>query len=225
MEVTRNSYEVEKDNIIYRRANIYDDFSEIAELIYRSDPYIYPYWFDDDIRSGIRSLSEMVATEGTVFNYQNCYVAYDKEGGHIVGVICAIDKSVDLNYNYDVLQGIDEKYKYTIGSYIFEIIDQVEKDNFMSLIVVCVSEAFRNRKIGTNLLENFISQMEEVGYEEFQTDCLLHNLRGKNLGHSLGFKEVNIFKGFDGKNPPEVEVVTFLRKKGEFLPQDFKKAS
>jgi len=29
-----------------RRATIYDNLQEIAELIYRTDEYIYPYWFE-----------------------------------------------------------------------------------------------------------------------------------------------------------------------------------
>lgn len=217
MDIIKDNYQVDDGKIIYRRANMYDNFIEIAELIYKSDPYIYPYWFDDDIRSGVRALSEMVATERTIFYFQNCYVAFDKESNQIVGVICAIDKTVDLNYNYDALQDIDEKYHYTIGSYIFDLIDQVEKDNFMSLLAICVNESYRNRRIATSMLGNFIRQMEAVGYKEFQTEVLLHNLRGKNLCHSLGFKEMNIFMGFDGNNPPQTEVVTFLRKENYSL--------
>ena len=87
----------------------------------------------------------------------------------------------------------------------------------MSLLAICVNEAYRNRHIATSMLGNFIRQMEAVGYKEFQTEVLLHNLRGKNLCHSLGFKEMNIFMGFDGNNPPQTEVVTFLRKENYSL--------
>lgn len=39
----KNNYIVEKEQIIFRRAKETDDFNKIAELIYYTDPYIYPF--------------------------------------------------------------------------------------------------------------------------------------------------------------------------------------
>ena len=54
-------------------------------------------------------------------------------------------------------------------------------------------------------------------------DCLLHNLRAKNLYHKLGFIEIAEVVGFDGSDNSKVEVVSMLRKKGDYLPEEFKK--
>ena len=32
-----------------RKLSIKDDFEQVGELIYLTDPYIYPYWFQDNI--------------------------------------------------------------------------------------------------------------------------------------------------------------------------------
>jgi len=66
----------------------------------------------------------------------------------------------------------------------------------------------------------FISQMEDVGFNKFALDCLLHNLPAKNLYHSLGFREMKLINGFTGGDDP-LDVVCFLRKKGAYLPEEF----
>ena len=44
----KNSYLVENEFIYFRRAQKDDNMEEIAKLLYQTDPYIYPYWFDND---------------------------------------------------------------------------------------------------------------------------------------------------------------------------------
>ena len=85
---------------------------------------------------------------------------------------------------------------------------------------LCVDKSLRGKKIGTKLLGYYIKQMEEAGFNKFALDCLLHNLPAKNLYHSLGFKEMKLMNGFDGKGS-KVDVVCFLRKKGDYLPEEF----
>ena len=44
----RNVYLIEKDLVSFRRAGFRDNFTEIAQLLYQTDPYIYPYWFEEE---------------------------------------------------------------------------------------------------------------------------------------------------------------------------------
>ena len=80
---------------------------------------------------------------------------------------------------------------------------------------------YRGNKVGTRMLSSFIKQMHEEAYDEIGFDCLMHNLRAKNLYHSLGFKEVAEGIGFDGTDYSTVEVVFFKRKITTFTPRDF----
>mgnify|MGYP003299763588 CR=1 FL=1 len=63
--------------------------------------------------------------------------------------------------------------------------------------------------------------MENTHFETFELDCLLHNLRAKNLYHNMGFREIKEIVGFDGTDHSNVEVVSFLRKKGAYYPEEF----
>lgn len=222
MYVMKNSYLVENEFIYFRRAKKEDNMEEIAKLLYQTDPYIYPYWFDNDENKCIEFLKNEILKDGFIFNYNNLYVAFDKTINKIVGVICAIDKSIDLNYNYDNLKKINDKYSITINKYIMPILEEVgEFDNSTIYIPnVCIDKTLRGKKIGTKLLGYFISKMEENGFDRFELDCLLHNLPAKNLYHSLGFREMKLMDGFTGSDDI-VEVVCFLRKKGAYLPDEF----
>lgn len=218
----RKSYLVENELIYFRRATKTDNMEEIAKLIYDTDPYIYSYWFEKDINKCIDFLKEEILKDGFLFNYNNLYVAYDSTTNKIVGVICAIDKSVNLEYDYEKLAKINKFYKKTIEKYIYPILDEVKEYDNETIYIpnVCIDKKLRGKKIGTKLLGYYIGQMEKAGFNKFALDCLLHNLPAKNLYHGLGFKEMKLMDGFTG-NDSSVEVVCFLRKKGTYLPEEF----
>ena len=218
----KNSYTVQREKIIFRRAKEDDDFSEIAKLIYDTDPYIYPFWFNNDIEAAINYLKERIKEDKYFFNYNNLYVAYDEDTEKIIGVICAVDKSVDLDYDYKKDQEINHNYYFTIENYIKELIKEVKENNFLYISNVCINRNYRGKKIGTHLLGYYIYQMEKAGFDEIALDCLLHNLRAKNLYHRFGFNEMKEIVGFDGTDHSEVEVVSMKRKKGEYLPEEYK---
>jgi len=220
----KNSYLVEKDLIIFRRARLGDNMEEIAELIYETDPYIYPFWFENDKSEGVRVLSEKMLEPGFIFYYDNLYVAYDKTIGRILGVICALDKSINLNYDYTNLESVNDRYSFTIKNYIKVLINEVEdsRSDYMYISNVCVDTGYRGKHIGTKMLGYFITQMEKAGFNSFGLDCLLHNLRAKNLYHSFMFKEMKEIIGFDGTDHSKIEVVSMLRKKGAYLPEEFR---
>ncbi|MBE6155298.1 MAG: GNAT family N-acetyltransferase [Firmicutes bacterium] len=222
--MANDSYLVENELIYFRRAKKDDNMEEIARLIYDTDPYIYPYWFDKNESKCVDFLKEEMLKDGFIFNYNNLYVAYDSTSNKIVGVICAIDKSVNLKYDYETLEKVDERYKTTIKKYIRPILDEVEKYDFQTMYIpnVCIDNNLRGKKIGSRLLGYFISQMEKAGFNKFALDCLLHNLQAKNLYHGLGFKEMKLMNGFTGDDSL-IDVVCFLRKKGAYLPEEFNK--
>ena len=54
----KNSYLVENELIYFRRATKDDNMEEIAKLIYDTDPYIYPFWFEKDVNKCVDFLKE-----------------------------------------------------------------------------------------------------------------------------------------------------------------------
>ena len=159
---------------------------------------------------------------GFVFNYDNIYVAYDKKSEKIVSMIVAIDPSVNLDFDYKPYF-INHNYEFTINNYVKECIKEVKEGDSLYIMNCTVLDECRGRKIGTKLIGHFIGNMERAGFENFSLDCLLHNLRAKNLYHSMGFKEIKEIVGFDETDSSTVEVVSFKRHKGNYLPEEFQK--
>lgn len=217
----KKDYKVGFEDIILRRAKKDDNMEDIARLIYETDPYIYPFWFNNDIDEAIKVLVPKIQESGFIYNYENCYVAYDLKTQRIVGLICAIDPTTNLNYDYSELSSVNHNYKFTIDNYVKVLIDEVLEKKYMYLVNVSVDVQYRSHKIGKRMLSYFIEQMHEVGFDEIGFDCLMHNLRAKNLYHSLGFKEVSEGFGFDGTDYSTVEIVFFKKKSTAYTQADF----
>lgn len=218
----KNNYAIDLEDIICRRAKATDNMEEIATLIYQTDPYIYPYWFHNDTEEAITFLKDKIKEPGFIFHHDNLYVAIDKTNQKIIGLVVALDPTVDLEYDYKPYTQMNKNYKDTIEKYIYACIEDIKNNESMYIMNCTVLEEFRGRRIGSKLLGHFISHMEKAGFENYRLDCLLHNLRAKNLYHSLGFKEMEEVKGFGGDNPAP-EVVVFKRHKGDYLPEEFQK--
>jgi len=219
----KKDYLLTYDEIDLRRARREDNIEEIAKLIYETDPYIYPFWFNNDIEEAKKILSKFIIDPGFIYNYENMYIAHDKTNGHIVGLICAIDYTMDLEYDYSKLEKLGSRHAFVVKNYINLLINEVKENNSMYIVNCCVDKEFRSKRIGTVMLGNFLKLMEGAGYDTIEFDCLLHNVRAKNLYHSLGFKEMYTGIGFNGtENPTEPEIVFFKRKTGDSLLGEFK---
>ena len=219
--MSKKSYEVKFDDIVLRRARDDDNMADIARLIYQTDPYIYPFWFHDDEEEAVRVLVPLLQEPGFIFYYENFYVAYDRYLNKILGIVSAIDPTTDLDYDYSMLEMVNHQYEFTVNHYLKELIKEVTEKKYMYLVNVAVDVHYRSRRIGSRLLKYFIEQMHEVGFEEIGFDCLMHNLRAKNLYHSLGFKEVAEGIGFDGTEHSTVEIVFFKKKSTPYTAKDF----
>lgn len=215
-------YEIDLKDILLRRANKKDNFKEIAILLYQTDPYIYPFWFNNNIEECIDFLKDKIDKPGFIFHYDNIYIAYHKKNNKIVGVLNAIDPSVNLEFDYEPYTKINKNYYLTINKYIKECIEESKRFDGIYIMNLAVLEEYRGQKIGTKLMGHFIKNMEKAGFDKYSLDCLLHNLRAKNLYHSMGFKEIKEIVGFDGTDNSQVEVVNFVRHKGNYLPEEFK---
>ena len=91
----------------------------------------------------------------------------------------------------------------------------------MYLVNIAVDIKYRSKKIDKRLLSYFIEQMHEAWFDEIGFDCLMHNLRAKNLYHNLGIKEVSDEIGFDGTSYSTVETVFFKKKATAYTQKDF----
>lgn len=73
-----------QNQLVIRMLSPNDDISQVAKLIYLTDPYVYPNWFDS-IDDGVKVISHMIDLP-TLYNRKNITVAVMPNGA-IAGMV------------------------------------------------------------------------------------------------------------------------------------------
>ena len=193
-------------DIVFRWANENDNLEEISELLYLTDPYIYPYWFNG-IENCKRELPRLLLEDKFFFNVHNLFLTIDSSINKIIGLICVVDKNVPLDYDYSALENYNERYKFTIDNYIKGLIDEVENADFAYISNVCVSPNYRGRHIGSLLVEHVIEIYKERLFSEISLDVLADNPGAIKVYENMGFnKSSEVFAGFNNPSMERPEV-------------------
>ena len=179
-----------KNNINIRYLRLTDNLEQVAELIYKTDPYIYPSWFKN-YDSWKDVLVDLIKTKGSVFNYKNIVVAIS--ANNIVGILIYLDESCDLTFNYDKYIKVNRYFKYAIKKYVIHLKDNLKQD-IIYIPNVCVDEKYRNLKIATNLIK-FIKNKHKN--KSLLLHCLKKNVPALNLYSKADFKVIKELKGFN----------------------------
>ena len=200
------------DNIIIRKASKDDNLKKISELLYKTDVYIYPYWFGN-LDNCIKELTPLLLEDKFFFNINNLYVAYSNDANEIIGVTCIVDKSVDLNYDYDKLKKVNDRFKFTIENYIEGLIKEVKESEFAYISNVCVDEKYRGMHIGNQMISTIIDIYKERLFKEIVLDVIAANPGAIKLYQNLGFEQfTELFKGFNDPNKKKPEVFSMKNK-------------
>ena len=198
--------EEQNNFLIIRKPTKEDKLEKISELLYKTDPFIYPYWFET-LENCINELTPLLVEDKFFFNISNLYVAVNREDNEIVGVTCITDKSVNLDYDYEKLKEKNERYKFTIENYIEALIKEVKESTFAYISNVCVDENYRGRHIGNYMINKIIEIYKEKLFNEIVLDVLADNPGAIKLYQNLGFEQfTEIFEGFNDPNKKKPEV-------------------
>ena len=192
---------VKDKDIVVRKVRLDDNFEDIAELIYRTDEYIYPYWFHDDVEECKRELPKLMKEDGFFYNYKNMYVAIDKDTNKIVGLICIVTPETNFDYDYTELRDRCFEYKWTIDQYVMDLINEVEEFQLPYISNVAVKEEYEGKKIGTVMMQYVIEDNKQA-YKKFLLDVLSDNPGAIKMYERVGFvttsdKQPGIGKGSD----------------------------
>lgn len=201
----------EHDKYEFRKANINDNLFEIAELLYNTDSYIYPYWFGN-LDNCLKSLPKLLVEEKFFFNINNLYILLDKSKKKIVGLICIVDNGVDLDYDYSKLLLVNERYKFTIENYVFGLIKEVKNSGFAYISNVCVHKEYRGKHLGNMMLNWLIDIYKKSIFKELSLDVVKGNEAAIKLYENVGFEQSSeVFKGFNAptEERPDVFSMSF----------------
>ena len=204
------------DKLIIRKPTPEDNLEKIAELLYNTDPYIYPYWFET-LEKCKKELPPLLLEKKFFFALDNLYITIDPTNNEIIGVICILDKNVDLSYDYSELKNKNERYKFTIENYIEGLIKEVKEADFAYISNVCVDANYRGKHIGKTMLNYVIDIYKKKLYDHIVLDVLADNPGAIKLYQNLGFEQfTEVFKGFSDpkeERPNVFSMETKLDKK------------
>ncbi len=177
--------------MVIRNVKNGDDKRVIAELIYKTDRYIYPSLAKSSYEEAIQTLIEMLDNEGTAFNFDNVYVfEYQKK---IIGITVVIDEHTKLTSDYSKWLGVNKYQDHVIENYFLPI-KNYKKENELYILALTIDENYRRRGFGTKFLEYFAKQ----NVKTLSLDVLVENTPALELYKSQGFKVINEYYGYNG---------------------------
>ena len=186
----------DEEQIVIRRARDGDDLERIAELIYKTDAYIYPYWFES-VENCKNILPNFIKQDGFIFNLKNIDVAVKKDSNEILGIICSHKNSDNLDFDYSQLEQYNERYYFTINNYVKKVINEVKKADYAYISNVCVHENARGLGIAGKLIDHVKEKYKEQLLSEIQLDVIVNNDSAVNAYHKNNFNEVgSTYSGF-----------------------------
>lgn len=174
-----------------------DNYQDIAGLIYDSDPYIYPYWFDKDRCAGIRTLAKLFTTPGNLYACANISVLVENRSQKPIGVVVAANRHSKLNYDMNDFMINDRAGRAILQSVMANVeLARMAQSNELEITNVCIAERYRGQGIGKWMLRNFLARMGDLGYHRFMLTCLKKNITARELYGRLGFQVTSETEAF-----------------------------
>ena len=167
----------------------------LADLIYDTDPYIYPAIFGS--RENAEALLPLLFhTEDGMFRLENFFVGFF--GGCIRALL--LWKEGRLSWSPQILRETAEKHGIPLSPYLDMVAQEYvdaygadDKAGLISLINLCVAEDCRGRGLGRALMERFIKQHPDA---DMELCALEDNRNAVRLYESLGFAITERYNGF-----------------------------
>lgn len=167
----------------------------LADLIYDTDPYIYPAMFESREKAE-KLLPVLFRSKDSMFRMDNFFVAIQE--GKIAALL--LWKEGKLFWTPQILREVASQMKIMLSPYLemvareyVDSYDANETINCISLINLCVAKDYRGKGIGRDLLTQFIER--HPGY--ILELCVLEdNKNALCLYESLGFEIIERYNGF-----------------------------
>lgn len=181
----------ERDRVIVRKLNARDDSRAVAELIYYTDDYIFPYLYDNDLERARAVLCEMIASD-TLYHYKNITAAVLDE--KIVGIVVAIEKPFTVTpesmIDCFVRAGaiVDERFRKVYREY-YALLDTRSEGVYIAN--VCVNKLYRGMGIAKKMLGAVLS--DDCRYE---LETVKANGAAFAVYTSAGFRTEYEYPGF-----------------------------
>ncbi|MGN0812648.1 MAG: GNAT family N-acetyltransferase [Candidatus Coproplasma sp.] len=170
-----------------------DDLEQVARLIYLTDPYIYPNWFDS-MEDGVKVIREMIELP-TLYNRENITVAVLPDG-FIAGMV--VSKQTPFVEDEEYISQAFRRAKVQEDKRTKEVFDAYyskmggEEDGYY-VANAAVDPAYRKQGIAGALIESVTE-----GKDFCSLECVVANAGAWRLYQRLGFKIEYEYPGVHG---------------------------
>lgn len=168
-----------------------DDLKQVADLIYSSDNYIYPYLFNDDLSEAEKVLVEMILGD-TIYNYKNIRVALTS--GQIIAMI--ILKNIPVNVSFEsiidcfIKSGIPVGAKFAkVYNEYFKLLEEEPPDVYIANLAV--NKMYRGMGVGKKLMQSVLDDKST-----YHLEVVKANTSAVALYKKLGFEIDCEYSGF-----------------------------
>lgn len=174
-----------------RELTLKDDLYKAAELIYKTDDFIFPFIFGKQNKA-IPIIKKLIALENNDFSYQRIYCMDDMG---IQGILIGYDPvEIDSRKeNRDFLKSfsLGSMVRLIKKSYIIEPV--LDKKDIKGLYIqnICVDERFRGKGIGSSLIDYFFQYAQSKNYNCVFLDVGIKNETAKRLYEKKGFHVIS----------------------------------
>ena len=169
-----------------------DITTQLTDLIYNIDKYIYPFWFNNDKNVCFSVLQDIMQTPNSAFDIHNCIVA--EESGDIIGILSFIPANKEMITDYSKWQ-TNFNSKDVIENYVLEVIRNIKPNN-TEILGLCVDSIHRRKGIGTKMFEFFL---ENIKTDSYSLEVLADNVPAIKL-----YKKMDCFA--DARNDGTISV-------------------
>jgi len=194
------------NNIKFRPATLDDSFSQLARLIYQSNPALYRLWRPTESEF-IQFIKPWLYADGFVFHYKNLCVATECGDRFPIALISGLDSKAKPAFNYDVFD--DEASDFVVKEHISDMLSTraILPGNETMITSFCVESAVRGYGIGQELLRYYMKRMHKRGTETFRLDCAADNCAMVQLCEKRGFRQIG--EKINQFNPEKANIVTY----------------
>lgn len=218
-EILNEEYSIDKwtyfqefsSDICIRNVLPTDDVNSIAELIYKTDPYIYPTAFGN-LRKAKKHIPNFLSIESNPYFRKNIKLAVADD--EIVGLVVILKQSPKTKYKFEEYTGshpdVPKNYLHTATNYFNSIYEYLENDEDVYIPCVCVKETSRGKHIGKLLVLNAIRECSD---KNIHLHVLCENERAIQLYEKCGFKKISQNEGYSiSEHKPKCLKMTYYGK-------------
>ena len=182
-----------------------DQLTDIAEMIYDTDPYIYPAMFNSK-SDALVMIPEMIKYKDRMFRTENMFVA--EQDNRTVGLI--LWHRGPLIWDDEIFCLCASKLNISVSPHFINVREEYFSSyshtsmDIVSIINVCVLEEFRGKFIGEKTLKAFLNGKEA----ECELFVLGDNKVAIHLYEKMGFQITSRIDGFSiDDNKPECMIM------------------